>query len=558
MGKFTTQMARFVYRGEGGRACGVVEMRLSNGPMKQGCVRDDWQMAVQLARLVVVLGFMLVGRSANAGAVMAEEVRISVRIGVKDAEGKPAKVSLAFKEKGGADAQRVESNGYGLAFASLLAGRSYGVSADGYDSFVTISIPKRAPSGYRVELKLPPSKMKGKTASAGRGLVLFTYVTADGKPKAGAELRCVDGAGKVFKGKTNASGVARVEVPLGAAYQFSVDGYSNFESHTFAASPLLQTTEIRLEEPKGNQPKAPRNPSVKPTAAAPRYSVYESSLQKKAPQMRTRSDSVAEAKRVVRQAVRKKQRVQYATPPRSVKPSPKVTKQVMNGVYFLRQALIEEEKENPQKVWERLPVVSTLTRNRWDSMVLVLDVTCSMDPYVEEYLLWTTLARNSERLIGCVFFNDGDGRADSTKMLGSTGGVRHSSSTLKDMVDTMVKSISYGCSGYAEENDVEALLYAQQQFPHAKRLVLIADNTSDVRDLVLADGILKPVHVLLCDEQAAPVPNADYVTIAYLTRGSVHLLSDDFELAKREGNERLLRVGKWEYQYVQDRWKRKE
>lgn len=526
--------------------------------MKQGCVRDDWQMAVQLAKLVVVLGFMLVGRSANPGAVMAEEVRISVRIEVKDAEGKPAKVSLAFREKGGADAQRVESNGYGLAFASLLAGRSYGVSADGYESFATISIPKRAPSGYWVELKLPPSKMKGKTASAGRGLVLFTYVTADGKPKAGAELRCVDGAGKVFKGKTNASGVARVELPLGATYQFSVDGYSNFESHTFAASPLLQTTEIRLEEPKGNQPKAPRSPSVKPTAAAPRYSVYESSLQKKAPQMRTRSDSVAEAKRVVRQAVRKKQRVQYATPARSVKPSPKVTKQVMNGVYFLRQALIEEEKENPQKVWERLPVVSTLTRNGWDSMVLVLDVTCSMDPYVEEYLLWTTLARNNERLIGCVFFNDGDGRADSTKMLGSTGGVRHSSSALRDMVDTMVKSISYGCSGDSEENDVEALLYAQQQFPHAKRLVLIADNTSDVRDLVLADGILKPVHVLLCDEQASPVPNADYVTIAYLTRGSVHLLSDDFELAKREGNERLLRVGKWEYQYVQDRWKRKE
>ena len=88
--------------------------------------------------------------------------------------------------------------------------------------------------------------------------------------------------------------------------------------------------------------------------------------------------------------------------------------------------------------------------------------------------------------------------------------------------------------------------------------MLIADNTSGVRDLEIADGILKPVHVLLCDGSSSPEPNADYVTIAYLTRGSVHLLSEDFQMGMHSDSGRLLRLGKWEYQYVKDRWKRKE
>lgn len=502
------------------------------------------------------------GAALASGGAASESVRIEVRIEVRDAQGAPAKVTLMLAQKGGRDVRQSESNRYGLAFSTLLAGEEYAVTVGDFKSFATIRVPKSAPRGYQVKLQLPPAYMRGKTASAGRGLVLFTYVDVNGKPKAGEELRCEDGAGKVFTATTNEKGIARVEVPLGATYRFSVTGYPNFESHTFDTSPLLQTTEIRLEETKESRAKPVNRPAPKPAPTKPtpkpKYSVYESSLRSQPAPMRNRSDSTVRARQVVRQAVRQKRRAQYALPARGTTPSPKVTKQVMNGVYLLRQALIEEEKTDPKRLQEGLPIISQLTRNGWDSIVLVIDVTCSMDPYVEEYLLWTTLARNGERLIGCVFFNDGDGKADSVKTLGAAGGVRHAAPQLKNMVDTLVKCISYGCSGSSDENDVEALLYAQQVYPHAKRLVLIADNTSAVRDLILADGILKPVHVLLCDPQPAPAPSADYVTIAYLTRGSVHLLNDDFELAQRVGNEHLLRVGKWEYQYVKDRWKRKE
>lgn len=509
----------------------------------------------QLGVWGVLLAVRLVLLLPGAFALAASEERVAVRIEVRDAKGRPARVTLQLVEKGGDDRQRVESNEYGLAFASLRAGANYRVTAGGFENFTSISVPRWAPNGYGVQLQLPASRMRGKMAGEGRGLVLFTYVDAEGKPKAGAELRCVDGSGGVYTGRTNAQGVARVEVPLDMAYRFSVDGYPNFESHTFTKVPLLQTTEIRLEETRKKSSAMPA--SVRPSVPR-KYSVYESSLQKGAPTMHTRQDSIAGAKRTVRDAVRTGRRAQYATPPRGVKPSPKVTKQVMNGVYLLRQALIEEERENPKEALRRLPVLPPLTRNGWDSMVLVIDVTCSMDPYVEEYLLWTTLARNGQRLVGCVFFNDGDGLADSLKMLGAAGGVRHATPRLQDMVDTLVKCVSYGCSGSSDENDVEALLYAQQQYPYAKSFVLIADNTSAVRDLILADGILKPVHVLLCDPHPSPVPNPDYVTIAYLTRGSVHLLSEDFNLAKQSGDKHILRLGKWEYQYVRDRWTRRE
>lgn len=511
-----------------------------------------------LLRIIGVLCcLILAGQHSLAGQAAGDTARVSVRIEVRDAAGRPAKVSLQLAQKRGRDARRSESNRYGLAFASLLAGSDYAVTVGDFKAFATIRVPKSAPNGYQVKLQLPPDKMRGKTASEGRGLVLFTYLDANGQPNVSVELRCNDGAGKVYTAKTNANGIARVEVPLGATYWFSVDGYANFESHTFASSPLLQTTEIRLQETKEGTQKTRKQSPSGPTAK-PKYSVYESAMRTQPALMRNRADSVTRARRVMRQAVRQKRRAQYALPARGTKPTPKVTKQVMNGVYLLRQALIEEERENPKLLKERQPIISQLTRNGWDSMVLVVDVTCSMDPYVEEYLLWTTLARNDERLVGCVFFNDGDGREDSVKVLGATGGVRHAAPRLKSMVDTLVKCISYGCSGSSDENDVEALLYAQQVYPHAKRLVLIADNTSAVRDLELADGLLKPVHVLLCDPQPVPVPHADYVTIAYLTRGSVHLLNDDFELARRTGNKQLLRVGKWEYQYVKDRWTRKE
>lgn len=507
--------------------------------------------------IVVLCCLVYAGQHTLAGRAAGDTARVSVRVEVRDAEGKPAKVTLQLTQKRGRDARQSESNRYGLAFATLLAGADYAVTVGDFKAFASIHVPKSAPNGYQVKLQLPPKKMRGKTASEGRGLVLFTYLDLEGRPKVGAELSCEDGAGNVYKGTTNAKGQAHVEVPLGASYRFSVEGYPNFETHTFSSSPLLQTTEIRLEETKAGKQK-PKKQAVSKPVAKRKYSVYESAMRRQPAPMRDRADSAARAKQVMRQAVRKRQRAQYALPARGTKPTPKVSKQVINGIYLLRQALIDEEKENPKLIKERQPIIAQLTRNGWDSMVLVVDVTCSMDPYVEEYLLWTTLARNGERLVGCVFFNDGDGKADSVKVLGATGGVRHAAPRLKSMVDTLVKCISYGCSGSSDENDVEALLYAQQVYPHAKRFVLIADNTSPVRDLELADGILKPVHVLLCDPQPVPVPCADYITIAYLTRGSVHLLNDDFELAQRTENKHLLRVGKWEYQYVKDRWTRKE
>lgn len=515
-------------------------------------------MDIRRMRVVAVLcGIVMVGQSAFAAWIGKDSARVSVRIEVLDAGKRPAQVTIQLEQNGGRDARRSESNRYGLAFSTLLAGADYRVTVGDFKSFTTIRVPKEAPNGYQVQLQLPPAQLRGKMAGEGRGLVLFTYVNADGKPMVGEALRCVDGAGRVYTGRTNAHGNARVEVPLGATYRFSVDGYPDFESHTFSTSPMLQTTEIQLQERKGGGQK-PKKSQTPARAMESRYSVYESSLRPHLPPMRNRKDSMARARDAMRQAVRQRRRVQFALPARGIRPSPRVTKQVINGIYLLRQALVEEEKANPQLLRDGQPIISQLTRNGWDSIVLVVDVTCSMDPYVEEYLLWTTLARNEERIVGCVFFNDGDGCADSVKVLGATGGVRCARPQLKNMVDTLVKSISYGCSGDAAENDVEALLYAQQMYPYAKRLVLIADNTSAVRDLVLADGILKPVHVLLCDPQPAPVPHADYITIAYLTKGSVHLLRDDFQLAQRSGNERLLRVGKWEYQYVKDRWIRKE
>lgn len=521
--------------------------------------------------------------SMPSGTLWAQSARVATRIEVSDERGKATAVSLTLIASDGSDRLLVQSNAYGLAFTQLLAGKRYRVTAPGFTNFSSISVPSnRAGGELQVALKLPPAKMRDKTAQEGKGLVLFTYLDKAGKPVKGAQLECKASDGSRYSGITGNQGTARVEVPLNATYTFSVKGYPAFASHSFSASPPLQTAEIRLEAakykpkaPAPAQPKPTPKPTPKPAPKAPttsnttkprpaqshspqRFNLFEQSLTQRLPPLRDRRDSANAARTTIRNTVKRGRRNAFAIPPRSVKPSPKVTKQVVNGIYLLRQALIEELKNDPKiNDSPHLSVIPPLTRNRWDSVVLVVDVTCSMEPFMEEYLLWITLANNAQRVVGCVFFNDGDGRNDSTKKIGATGGVRHSPPRLRTMVDTIVKSISFGCSGDIAENDVEALLYAQRLYPEAKHLVLIADNASPVRDLELAGNLRIPVRVLLCDPQENVEPNPDYVTIAFLTQGTMHMLGEDLEVVSSRANPDALRVGKWQYQWIKGQRVRK-
>ncbi|MDX2303466.1 MAG: vWA domain-containing protein [Microscillaceae bacterium] len=183
-------------------------------------------------------------------------------------------------------------------------------------------------------------------------------------------------------------------------------------------------------------------------------------------------------------------------------------------------------------------VYKVLERNQaqWNNSLAVIDWTGSMYPYGFQLLVWMKLhLKDSTRFTGMVFFNDGDHKLPGEKTIGSTEGIYSSpSKNLQDIIGTMAKVQHGGNGGYDEENDLEALIRAQELYPESENIILIADGRSFVRDMVLLDYFAKKclekkqkLRIILCgiEENLAP----DYLYIAAKTGGSLHTLYQDIE-----------------------------
>lgn len=174
----------------------------------------------------------------------------------------------------------------------------------------------------------------------------------------------------------------------------------------------------------------------------------------------------------------------------------------------------------------------------WDEAVLVADWTGSMYSYVGQVLAWHQMNLDKGILKEMVLFNDGDDntRLTSRKIIGNTGGIYYTNpSDMDDVLATVEKAVDNGDGGDGPENDLEAILKAQQKFKDADYFILIADNSA-VRDMALLPRIKKPVHILMCDGGWIN----DYVRIAYETGGSITLLNDHLDFSDKstidEGN----------------------
>lgn len=189
-------------------------------------------------------------------------------------------------------------------------------------------------------------------------------------------------------------------------------------------------------------------------------------------------------------------------------------------------------------------IIKTLERNQWKEPTFVVDVTCSMFPYMEQIVFWFLLKMNQKEKLNISFFNDGDGKDNSEKVIGSTGGIYHiSTADYKEFRNEIFKATAYGCNEDRPENDVEALISSQERFPESKSLILIADNISGMRDFSLIPQVKKPIHVILCGVKDRL--NIQYLKLARDTGGSVHTLNEDlFDLMKKSEGEEFEIMGK--------------
>ncbi|MFN8353110.1 MAG: hypothetical protein U0Y10_01575 [Spirosomataceae bacterium] len=189
--------------------------------------------------------------------------------------------------------------------------------------------------------------------------------------------------------------------------------------------------------------------------------------------------------------------------------------------------------------------------NRWSSAVLVCDFTSSMYPYSTQLIMWLKRNARNPMVKGMVFFTDCDSLGNETQE-GHPGQmfVTHKRQ-IAELTPVLLAAARNTYRNQADaENDIEALLEAQRQFPEAKQLVLVADNSSGVKDVHRLNEIKKPVRVVVCGStlDSTQAIHPDLWTIASQTYGSVHTIEDDIS-PQHLTHRQWIRIGARYYWY---------
>lgn len=174
-------------------------------------------------------------------------------------------------------------------------------------------------------------------------------------------------------------------------------------------------------------------------------------------------------------------------------------------------------------------VAETLTKNQWKKTILVCDVTASMAPYSAQILqfLQIQFAKKDTSMTQFVFFNDGDNRKDNSKRVGQVGGITvFKAIVLEEVLTKMSESMKAGSGGDLPENNIEALMKAEQACPSCESTIMIADNMASPRDMSLVPQLTKPVHVIVCG--LSPILNENYMNLVRATKGTLHFSNHDY------------------------------
>jgi hypothetical protein len=166
----------------------------------------------------------------------------------------------------------------------------------------------------------------------------------------------------------------------------------------------------------------------------------------------------------------------------------------------------------------------------WKQVTIVADWTGSMYPYAGQVMRWHKMNMDRQLIAHMVLFNDGDdfNRGGKAKVLGAAGGMYYPDpNNLDDFLDKVKVAINNGDGGESEENDLEALVDAQNKYPETTDLVLVADN-SGVRDMELLPKVTKRVHVILVNGGWVK----DYIKIAQLTGGTITTNGECLDFSK--------------------------
>ncbi|MDB2363974.1 hypothetical protein N9V83_02995 [Flavobacteriales bacterium] len=206
--------------------------------------------------------------------------------------------------------------------------------------------------------------------------------------------------------------------------------------------------------------------------------------------------------------------------------------------------------ETKESIQSKIPnlINNTISRNNWENSIYVIDITASMSKYYCDFLkvINNNFIDSIPMRIG--YFNDGNGKENKNKVIGSTGGIYFYEGFDLEKMNKTIKQHLFVSSKDSQENDAEGIIEAQEKFKDFDHIILICDNYSPVRDFNLYRNINKPVHIILCGANDGNI-NSQYIALAFITGGSIHNIKRDIDISPSMSPGETFRAGNIEYQF---------
>lgn len=409
-----------------------------------------------------------------------------------------------------------KTDSLGKAQIRLPIGSKFELKYTNAPDYEEVNIPDKLNAD--VELLSIFEGSKANTIHPSRKNCLFTmsYIDLENKPSYNECFIVKSKKTKLqYKAYTNKKGIAQLLVPIGDTYTVSTSFLENYATPTVPDSAGLYEMIVEVNYLSTNTIRNEKNKRA--AELARRDSIYQKS--------KTLRNSIERPATILKADIIKR------------------TQQVLDSLKKDSNILLKN-KHVPAAIFQRMS-------SQWKHKVVVTDLTCSMDKYSEDILLWHNLQLNKDEQNDYLFFNDGDGKPESQKTDGKTGGIHHVKS---QSIDSIIKCIqltrklSPNCSGDGPENDLEAVLEGVKYINQTNKLILIADNESDVRDMSLLKKITIPIHIILCG--VSENINEDYLEIAYHTKGSLHTLNEDITNFNNLKEGEIIQINKKKYKLL--------
>jgi hypothetical protein len=480
-------------------------------------------------------------------------VEIPVRIQLLNSEGTASNLmeELTIRSATNRKIHTITTNEKGMATINLPIGCSYMLNLKGAPNYYKFEIPNKPYAAWTEDVLFERKEGMDKYPSIHHALFNFIFQDLNGNGTEGEAFWVLSKKdGTRYNGITNAYGIAQILVPLNDVYSLNAAYNLNFGEKEITldkGSDIVVETVIYesvtskewLSRQKEQELMAARRDSI--AAAEELRQIAELDSLKK---LNLEDELIAELIRENR--------------PIPIKRTFKIRKAVRAKV-----AIIEEQlKVNPNYfVEEDKPILAILQRFKesWKGKVVVTDITQSMNPYLEEVLIWHLLNLKQGEHTQYLFFNDGDKKMASAKKIGTTGGIYDCEGAWEELqlvINTMHLAIERGLGGgEPPENDLEAVLKGIQKKKEVEELVLIADSYSRVRDMELLSQIDIPIRIILCGAEEKndfyqalkPDINEEYLTIAHRTKGSIHTLRQDILNLSEKKEGEIVEIGAHRY-----------